>query len=227
MISTDEWSIDASGTLVMHDGPEIDDLDLAGRTDLVALPDEMQVLYNLRLSGCTSLVRMPRNLIVDYDLYLDGCTSLETIEGSMHVFGSLVLDGCTALRSLPDDLIVGQGLYAKQCPKLARLPDVLKLGDLVDTDRFVWFGDDHTLRIRGLLPETVVACLPGRKLAEVMQVHPWLEQFGAYDLRIMDAEIYDFMEELILHLEQREIAYDANTCSDFHRFNSGKDFYYA
>ncbi len=208
MITTEEWSIDASGTLVLHNGSVIERLNLNGRTDLVALPDEMHVEGDLVLSGCTSLVRMPRKLTVDEDLYMVGCTSLENIDGSLHVFGNIALDGCAALRSLPDDLVVMHGFYATRCPALSRLPSPYRLGDVVETDHFRW-EDNSKLVLNIKLPESVVIGLRGRAVRDVIE-HPWLEQFGVSALRIMGAHIDDFTEQISLRLEQKNIAYHAS-----------------
>jgi hypothetical protein len=104
-------------------------LNLEG-SDIVSLPDGLQVGGSLILRDCKELKSLPDGLVVGGSLYLEGCTGLTRLPDGLRVGSSLFLNYCTRLRSLPDGLRVGRSLFLNGTGVQA-LPADIEVGDSV------------------------------------------------------------------------------------------------
>lgn len=122
------------------------------RTNVVRLPDDLQVESRLDLTGCDRLEELPRGLTTA-TLILRACTELQSLPEGIDVWfldltgcwafenwpkqimvrgGRLQLRGCTALRSLPADLKRLSALNVRECPNLTSLPQDLVVTGWLD-----------------------------------------------------------------------------------------------
>jgi len=102
-------------------------LNLEG-SDIVSLPDGLQVGGSLILRSCTGLTSLPAGLVVGGSLYLEGCTDLTRLPDGLQVGGSLFVNNCTRLRSLPNGLRVKHSIFLKGSG-VQDLPPDLEVGD--------------------------------------------------------------------------------------------------
>lgn len=101
-------------------------LNLEG-SDIVSLPDGLQVGGSLILRRCTELKSLPAGLVVGGSLYLEGCTELKSLPDGLQVGGSLFLNDCRRLRSLPNGLRVKYSIFLNGS-SVQDLPPDLEVG---------------------------------------------------------------------------------------------------
>lgn len=122
------------------------------RSNIVRLPDDVQVESRIDLTACDRLEHLPQGLTTA-TLILRACTALQTLPEGLDVWfldltgcwafenwpakitvrgGRLQLRGCTALRSLPVDLKRLSALNVRECPNLTSLPPELVVTGWLD-----------------------------------------------------------------------------------------------
>jgi hypothetical protein len=104
-------------------------LNLEG-SDIITLPDGLQVEGSLILRGCTELKSLPDGLRVGGSLYLEDCKGLKSLPDGLQVGGTLFLDDCTRLRYLPAGLKVGRSLFLRGTG-IQDIPPDTEVGDQI------------------------------------------------------------------------------------------------
>jgi hypothetical protein len=102
-------------------------LNLEG-SDIITLPDGLQVGGSLILRDCTKLKSLPDGLVVGGSLYLEGCRGLTSLPNRLQVGGTLFLNDCTRLRYLPNRLKVGRSLFLRGTG-IQAIPSDAEVGD--------------------------------------------------------------------------------------------------
>ena len=72
-----------------------------------------QIIFptNLTLYNYSNLIQLPDNLQIENALYLKGCINLVKLPNNLKVGGHLYLYGCNKLVELPNDLKVNENIF--------------------------------------------------------------------------------------------------------------------